>query len=276
MPTVTANAVNLYYDEIPPEAALPRAQGLLPLVFLHGFTLDRRMWRPQVDFFGGRYRLLVVDARGHGLSDAPPTGYSRADRVEDLKGFVDGVGIDRFHLIGLSMGGSTGIGFALKYQHRLASLTLVSSGAAGYNIGKKIERIDQIARERGIEAARTKWKDTSLRYFGARHAEIKQQLAVMMDEHSGAVWADPQRGRYPREEDLARVGTIGVPTLIIAGANDKVFAQLAGELHRRIPASSLLVYENVGHMVNMEAPDRFNTDLDRFLQTQNRRQVGTP
>ncbi|MFZ5979117.1 MAG: alpha/beta fold hydrolase, partial [Candidatus Zixiibacteriota bacterium] len=104
-----------------------------PVVFLHGFTLDHRMWTPQIEFFRPYYRLLIPDARGHGRSDAPATGYGRRDRVEDLKRFADKLKIDRFHAVGLSMGGSTSLGLALDSPERLKSMTLVSSGAAGYD-----------------------------------------------------------------------------------------------------------------------------------------------
>jgi pimeloyl-ACP methyl ester carboxylesterase len=88
----------------------------------------------------------------------------------------------------------------------------------------------------------------------------------MMNDYSGAVWRDPMRGKYPREYDLEHVHEITVPTTILAGALDKVFVPLAQELHDRIPMSSLTIYENVGHMLNLEAPARFNADLQLFLE----------
>jgi len=237
-----------------------------PVVFLHGFTLDRRQWSAQAEALAGDYRVILLDARGHGLSDAPETGYSRADRVVDLLRFADNLRIERFHLVGLSMGGSTGIGFALAHQERLASLTLVSTGAAGWNIGKKISRIDRLAREQGLEAARAKWMEYSLMYFKDGQAEIRDLMETMIREHSGAPWMDPRRGNYPDPGvDLDRVHTIAVPTLILAGEKDKIFVPLAHELAARIPDSRVVVYEGVGHMLNLEAPKQFEADLGAFL-----------
>lgn len=258
MPFVTINGVNFHYLD----------RGLdsgPPLVFLHGFTLDHRQWAGEAAFFGNDYRVIIPDSRGHGLSDAPSTNYGRADRVADLIGLLDSLHLDKINLVGLSMGGTTAVGVALAHEQRLASLTLVSTGLAGYNFGKKISRLDQLAREKGSEAALKKWKEMSLLYFKDPDSPIRHLMAEMMDDHSGAVWIDPRRGQYPRDRDIDEVHRITVPTLIIAGALDKVFAKLSSELQTLIPHSELRIYPDVGHMVNLEAPDLFHADLNRFM-----------
>jgi 3-oxoadipate enol-lactonase len=274
MPYAHLGSYRLYYEEFQPPGQEPSSSGedpglraaLPPLVFLHGFTLDRRMWQPQADFFSRYYRVVLLDSRGHGLSDAPATGYSRVDRVEDLRRFIENLQIKRFHLIGLSMGGSTAIGYALKYQERLASLALVSTGAAGYDVSKKIARIDQIARQQGLQTAFAKWKETTLTWYKREKKAMRELMETMIDEHSGAIWLDPRRGNYPRENDLERVPSIKVPVMIFAGAADRLFLPLARLLHDKIPNSRLSIYEGVGHMVNLEAPERFNRELKEFLE----------
>ena len=145
MPFAEIDGLNIFYQDLPDDkSSIDPSRP--PVFFLHGFTLDHRMWRPQTGFFQSDYRLIIPDSRGHGRSDAPQTGYSRDHRVEELAGLINHLGFERIHLVGLSMGGSTGIGFALKYQDRLRSLTLVDTGAAGYDIGPKIARIDRMAR----------------------------------------------------------------------------------------------------------------------------------
>ena len=191
MPHADLGELRLYYEGAGEGEAL---------VFLHGFTLDRRMWRPQVEHFRDRYHVITPDARGHGLSDAPLSGYSRAHRVQDLAQLIDHLKIDSLHLVGLSMGGATAIGYALEHQERLKSLTLVSTGAAGYSPGKKIDRLDQIARESGVAAALAKWKEWSLSFYKDDRRELRDPLDTMMSEYSGAVWKDPMRGQYPRED----------------------------------------------------------------------------
>lgn len=236
------------------------------LVLLHGFTLDRRMWQPQVEFFRDRYHVVTPDARGHGLSDSPMTGYSRADRVQDLTRLVDNLNIESFHLVGLSMGGSTAIGFALAHPERLKTLTLVSTGAAGYNVGKKFPSLDQVAKDKGAAAALEKWRKWSLAWYKGDLKPLGEFLDSMMSQYSGAVWRDPMRGQYPREDDLSRVANINLPTAIFAGAQDKIFIPLAEQLHSLIRGSRLLVYPKIGHMLNLEQSARFNGDLKVFLE----------
>ncbi len=257
MPLIDLGEIKMYYKEC--------GEGV-PIICLHGFSLDHRQWRSQASFFSDSYRVITPDARGHGQSDAPETGYGRANRVEDLAKLVDKLKIDRFHLVGLSMGGSTAIGYALEHQARLLSLSLVSTAAAGYNVSKKFSKLDQLARERGVDAALVKWMTWSLAWYKGRREDIGKEMSVMMDGFSGRIWSDPMRGKYPRTNDLERVHEITAPTAIFAGELDKVFVSLAGELHHRIKGSRLSIYEGTGHMLNIEAPDRFNRELAAFLE----------
>ncbi len=171
------------------------------------------------------------------------------------------------------MGGSTAIAYAFEHQDRLRSLTLVSSSAAGWNVGKKMKRVEQQAKERqpdagekSLEEIRRKWINYSLAFFEKTGKEVPDLLITMMKEHSGAPWMDLRRHNYPDPGvDLERVHTIKVPTLILAGDQDKIFSALAVELDKRIADSRLKIYEDTGHMLNMERPEQFNRDLLEFL-----------
>ena len=263
MPFVTVNDIKLHYEEHSPnDTDLKQTETAIPVVFLHGFTLDHRMWQPQADYFRDHFHIIMMDARGHGLSEAPTSGYSREHRVEDLHSFVNALGLDHFHLVGLSMGGSTGIGFALKHQQRLASLSLVSTSAAGYNIGKWTSQIDKTISDKGLVVARRKWIKSNLAYI---KDDDRVLLETMMKDYSGAVWVDPMRGRYPRSNDLDVIHNIKVPVTVFAGENDSIFLKLAKELHSRTATSQLITYKETGHMLNLEAADSFNADLKLFL-----------
>lgn len=256
------NNVKLYYDEYFPQHGSLAA----PIIFLHGFTLDRRMWQAQLDFFKDKYHILLVDAKGHGKSSAPESGYSRADRIEDLLRFVEVLNLDAHHLVGLSMGGSTALGYSLLYPKNIKSLTLASSSATGYKVGPRISRIDRMVKEQGLEAARKKWIQYAVSYYREDQKGIKELLSLMMTEHSGAPWMDKSRGKYPLpDNDLERISSLNIPTKIFAGTEDKVFEPLAHILGEKIPNSSLSIFEGIGHMINLEDPERFNKELDEFI-----------
>jgi 3-oxoadipate enol-lactonase len=257
MPHIQLDDIRLYYEE------LGSGESIL---FLHGFTLDRRMWGGLPPFLSDAYRVILLDSRGHGLSDAPTTGYSRPERVNDLMRFIDALKIEKLHLVGLSMGGSLGLAFAFEHQKRLKSLTLVSTGAAGYNIGPKFSRLDTLAKEKGPAAVRAEWMRITMSWYKPEQAEIRKLMMTMIEEHSGAVWMDPLRGKYPPSiPDLEQAHKIKVPTCIFVGMEDKIFVPLSQQLHERIEGSILHEYEGIGHMLNLEAPERFNRDLKKFL-----------
>ena len=256
MPYVDLDEFKMYYEE---------AGDGEPLVFLHGFSIDHRQWRPQRDYFSSNYHVICPDARGHGKSEVTRTGYSRKHRVEDLKGFVDTLGLEKFHLVGLSFGGSTAIGFALERQTQLRSLTLVSTGAAGYSAGKKIDRLDKVGRDQSPETAKQIWMQWTLAWYQEDRTHLRDFMRDMMEDYSAAVWHDPMRGKYPREYDLEKVHQIEVPTLIVTGRLDRIFVPLSEKIHQKISSSRLIIYDDVGHMINLEAPEKFNRDLQEFL-----------
>ncbi len=256
MPSYQSGNINLYYEE--------HGQGE-PMIFLHGFTLDHRMWGPQVKFFSGNYRVIVVDTRGHGKSDAPISGYGREYRIEDLLKLFHHLKLKQARLVGLSMGGSTAIGFALKHQEMLKSLTLVSTGAAGFKPGRKVARVDELAKTEGVESARKQWLDWNMIYYRERHQEVGKLLKKMIEEHSGAIWEDSQRGQYPKTDDLEHVHSITVPTLLIAGEKDRIFVPLSEELHELIKNSRLEIMKSAGHILNLEYPQEFNKILEQFI-----------
>ena len=258
MPYYKSGDINLYYEE--------HGSGI-PIIFLHGFTLDHRVWGPQAKFFSANYRVITVDSRGHGKSDAPVTGYGRDFRIDDLLSLFEHLKIELAHLVGLSMGGSTAIGFALKHQSRIKSLMLVSTGAAGFRPGRKVARVDELAKKEGVESARKHWLDWNLIYYKDKHQDVGNLLKKMIKEHSGAIWADKERGNYRKTNDLDHVQKISVPTLLVAGEKDKIFVPLAEELHRRIKSSKLIIMKGAGHILNLEFPQEFNKELNEFLET---------
>lgn len=260
MPYANLGNYKFYYHESGVEH---KQNGTILLV--HAFTVDHRMWRYEIEQFKQDYHVIAVDLKGHGKSDAPESGYSRKDRVEDVKRFLDALQLKSVHYVGLSYGGTTGIGLALTYPEYLKTLTLAATSAAGYSIGPKIGKIDKIAKEVSVEAAKKKWIDSSTLWYKEDKQELRDFIRMMMSEHSGAIWADPQRGNYPREFDLERVHTIQIPTSIIIGELDRIFLPLAKTLHEKIENSELHIFPQIGHMVNLEAPEMFTEKVRQFI-----------
>ncbi|MGH8015783.1 MAG: alpha/beta fold hydrolase, partial [Candidatus Zixiibacteriota bacterium] len=117
-----------------------------------------------------------------------------------------------------------------------------------------------------VESARKYWLEWNLIYYKDKHQDVGKLLKKMIEEHSGAVWADTMRGNYPRTSDLEHVHKMTVPTFLIAGERDKIFVPLAEELHKRIRGSKLVIMKGAGHILNLEYPQEFNKELNSFLE----------
>jgi pimeloyl-ACP methyl ester carboxylesterase len=257
MPEINTGEVKLYYEEY--------GAGV-PIVFLHGFTLDRRMWRTQIEYFSTKYRVIVYDSRGHGKSSCPETGYSRMDRVRDLSKLSESLELDSYHLVGLSMGGATALGYAIDFPETLLSLTLVDTAAGGYKPPAQYKDLRGIARSKGVKEARRLWIRSTLFYFAHRNENLGRELADIISGHCGQLWLDPKRGKYKDRDDVSLAGNIRIPTMIFAGEKDRYFLPLAEALHEKIKNSEIEITPDVGHMLNMEVPARFNSRLAEFLE----------
>ncbi|MEE9441320.1 MAG: alpha/beta hydrolase [candidate division Zixibacteria bacterium] len=256
MPHVDTQEVSIYYET--------KGRGST-IVFLHGFTLDRRMWGTQVEYFSKRFRTLVYDSRGHGKSGCPESGYSRADRVRDLAALVEKLRLAPFHIVGLSMGGATALGYAIDHPESLLSLTLADTAAAGFQPPPKYKDMRERVESMTIADIKRVWKRNALFYYARKNPQLRDELAEMMDGHCGNLWTDPQRGTYKDRDDVVLSSKIKIPTLIFIGEKDKFFLPLAKKLHQNIENSEMDIVSEVGHMVNMEDSNRFNMRLEQFL-----------
>lgn len=266
----TKDGVNLCYEET--------GQGI-PIVFVHEFAGDMRSWEPQVQRFSGSYRTITFNARGYPPSAVPEavSAYSQDHAVADIVAVMDAAGIDKAHIVGLSMGGFATLHFGLRHPDRALSLCV-----AGCGYGAEPEARDRfraeaevIAREllaHGMASFAEKYAygPTRVQFqrSNPRGFEIfKQQLS----EHSALGSANTQLGvqrERPSLYDLREpLSKLTVPTLIINGDEDWGCARPGLMLKETIPSAALAVIPNCGHTMNLEATELFNALLANFLAT---------
>lgn len=238
-----------------------------PLVFLHGFSVDHRMWDSQVDLFAQQYQVIRYDLRGFGQSSLPAGPYAH---VEDLRTLLDHLGLARATLVGLSRGGSVALDFTLTHPQRVDKLVLVDSVLGGYRWSTEQRQLDQAvwetARTEGIPAGKAAWLRHPLFAPALEQPAVAQPFAQMVNEYSG--WHFLQRDLDQRLDVPAarRLPEIHCPTLVVVGERDLVdFLQIAQQLVVGIPNAQKVVLPGVGHMANMEAPAAFNAALLAFL-----------
>ncbi len=251
------NGTRLYYE---------MAGSGHPLVLVHGFTLDTRMWDDQFEVFAEHYQVLRYDVRGFGKSALAST--EPYDHSDDLKALMDHLGIDHAHIIGLSMGGGIAINFALAYPDATDTLVPVDAGCDGYRFQGEhpVLLIQRKAQQDGIDAAKELWLNHPLFIPACENPTVAARLKEMVADYSGWHLVNNNPGRIPKPYAMERLSTINVPTLIIIGERDTPNIHgIADILEERIAGTKKVVMPGVGHMSNMEDPERFNEIVLGFL-----------
>lgn len=248
------------------------------IVFAHEFAGDCRSWEPQVRHFSRWYRCITYNARGYPPSSVPPdaAAYSQDRAVADLIAVMDAAGVDKAHVVGLSMGGFAALHAGLRHPDRARSLCV-----AGAGYGAEPEKQAVFQQESEISAAMM--LEQGMQAFARRYAANRTRTSFRSADprgfevflaqfagHSNLGSANTQLGvqrlrpsLYALKEQLAK---LTVPTLIVNGDEDAPCLAAGLMLKATIPSAALAVLPNCGHTINLEAPDDFNRLLGSFLQ----------
>ncbi|MEQ8493113.1 MAG: 3-oxoadipate enol-lactonase [Gammaproteobacteria bacterium] len=238
------------------------------IVFSNSLGANLSMWEPQAAHFRERFRVVRYDQRGLGLSEVPQGPYSFTGLVEDVVALADALGLERFHFVGLSMGGMTALGLALTYPQRLLSVTpancVAGFGAdARRNWEERIATVTQGGLEPLLESTLERWFTAPTR--AARPAQMQA-----VREMVAATPVQGYVGCCGALEGLdydGRLEAITTPTLFIAGSEDpSTTASAMRAMHARV-AGSRYVELPAAHVSNLECPDAFNDALDDFFAT---------
>ena len=269
MPMLAADdGVKLYYEE---------AGAGTPVVFVHEFAGDSRSWEPQLRHFSRRYRCITYNARGYPPSEVPGDveRYSQARARDDIRSVLDGLGIERAHIVGLSMGAFATLHFGISYGKRALSLTIAGGGygahPAQYAKFQKDSRANgeairsdgmaKFAATYGHGPTRVQFQNKDPRGF----AEYIRQLS----EHSALGSANTMLGYQARRPSLydltSDMARIDVPTLIMAGDEEEPCLEVCLLMKRAIPTAGLAILPKSGHGINLEEPGLFNRLLEDFF-----------
>ncbi len=228
-----------------------------PLVMLHGGFLDRRSWDPQVGVLARAHRVVRYDARYHGKSTSAPGEYTS---FNDLLGVLDELSIDRAIIMGLSLGGSTAIDFAIAYPDRVTALILVAPGASGYG-SESAAFVQDMQKFFGVLVA--DGADAAIDYFlgwtvvGLNRTRADVDAAVMDKVRSMAKGSLAKMNSQIVAKELdppaiGRLQELQAPTLVVVGDHDQSYLL---DLARRVAAEAadaeLAVIPGAAHMVNM-------------------------
>ncbi len=239
-----------------------------PLIFVHGFSLDHRMWDDQISAFTDSYRVVRYDVRGFGQSaDVPTDPYSSP---ADLLGLMDALNIEKAHLVGLSMGGAIVVDFTTDYPDRVLSLTPVDAPLGGMDwttdFPARMGAAAALANESGIEAALKPWLEDPLLAPAMANTDCAPALKEIIGDYTGWHWTSGAKGLSGDTPTIQLLDKISVPTLVVVGEHDLAdFHGAADIMEANIPGARKVIVSGVGHMSNMEDPTGFNTLLAEFL-----------
>jgi len=235
-----------------------------PILFMHGATLDHRMWRAQVAGLADRFHVITYDLRGFGGSATPVPPFKHC---EDAAALLEHFGMQRATVVGHSIGGLYALELALSRPDLVGALaTLCMSGlgepAFPDAIVKIFGAVRQAAREHGVDAAKAIWKTTGWFDSAMKVPQLARELDAMLAAYSGIYWTADVSGSNIEPPVRTRLEELRIPTLVVDGGQDLDYNhQIADILVRRVAGAKLLRLPHAGHMANMEDPVAVNDAL---------------
>ena len=269
MPHIRADdGTMLHYEE---------AGSGLPILFVHEFLGEIAAWEAQMRHFSRRYRCIAYNARGYPPSDVPdsPDAYSFEHQRSDIRAMLDGLGIDRAHVVGLSMGAHATFYFGMKWPERALSMTLAGIGSGSMPDARErfsreseaaadtllAEGWEKSADSRTLTPTRVQLRNKDPRGFAEFVAWVRRHSSL-----GSAMTLKGYQAKRPSLQDFAgQARACAVPTLIVSGDEDEPCLDASLELKRAMPSAGLALMPQTGHACNLEEPDLFNGQLERFF-----------
>jgi len=272
MPFAEVNGIKLYY-EIHGDGS--------PLIMLHGYGATSKVWIGQVDALSKHFKVIIYDQRSSGNSDHPKEDYTLDTLVEDLKGLMDFLKVEKAHLMGQSMGGWVSQNFALKYPDRVNKLVLVGTNHKGAGL--------HILRDTMIdlyETAKTSKEDAFWKYAKLMHhrsflkdmkADPKKKfyglwsVEDLIEEFADNKMSPEDYKRFEKagsmHDALDQLSELNHPAILIGGSHDKMSPKLVmDEMHAELPNSTIKIFDISGHHVFIERAPEVNEVIIDFLK----------
>ncbi len=259
------SGVNLYVEDV--------GQGR-PVIFLHGWPLDSRMFEYQYMRLPARgYRCIGIDFRGFGKSDAPWEGYDYDRYADDVRAVIDALKLEDAVLVGFSMGGATAVRYAARHQsHGISKLLLIGAAAPSFTVrdgvpdAMKPEEVDEQIIRPTLED-RPKMITSFGKMLTHKSPSASSFAWVEMVAFQASAVGTLRAAEMLRDSDLRDdLARITVPTAIFHGEKDKVCPYgLAQTMNAGIATSHVVTFEKSGHALMMDEPEKFNEELAAFL-----------
>ena len=236
-----------------------------PLILIHGFLGSSKMWEPQINFFKNHFRVITPDLPGFGKSNKAKSHNSIQSIANLLMDCLEEKKIDKFYLLGHSMGGMIVQEMAKKYGNKIVKLICYSTGPRGEMPGR-FESVDQSRenlKKKGLEiTAKNIAKTWFVRKENAKYFDI----CIEAGKQTSTKAADDALIAFKNWNGVNTLKNIKNETLIVWGDQDKSYnLEQIKTLEKSIKKSKLVIFKNCAHNVHLEQPDQFNNAIKNFL-----------
>ncbi len=261
MPSINVSGTSLVYDVAGEGPAL---------VLLHAGIADRRMWTRAIPGLSGDFRIVAPDHRGFGDSPIGPGAFSW---TADLLGLMDALGIERAHLVGVSMSAHVALDLAIAHPERVDRLVLVGGGLEGWDYAPEMTEADEVE-TRAFEAGdfdTAAWSQVRFWLDGPDRSEDEvdpalRRLVYEMQLHAYEIDDPSAELSWLVPEYRPRLAEIKAPTLVLAGSLDRSdIRRMAPVLAAEIPGARYAELPGVAHLPPLEDPDGFVAAVRPFL-----------
>jgi 3-oxoadipate enol-lactonase len=263
MPEIVVNKANLFYEDT--------GKGK-PVVFLHGYVGDIEDWRAQINHFSPEYRCLALDQRGRGKGIAPKTKeeYSFDLFVDDIFKWVVKLRVEKFVLVGHSLGGMIAQGFVFAHPEMVGALVLTDTSSGLMSVRNDTEhqkRLNEIALTLGTVAAfdydLVNNSATRARYM--KHPETFDRMREKTRTTSPEGYVFVRGAGSGRPVFTDRLPEIKCPVLLFCGTDDTGLVEPMKVMASKLK-SELVWIKDAGHGVMYEKPSQYNEALEKFLK----------
>ncbi len=243
----------------------------VPLLLLHAFPLNGRMFEPQLEAFSGDRRVIALDYPGFGRSPRTPAQPDMRYYAEGVRGLLDRIGVERVVLGGVSMGGYVAFECMRAFPERVSGLVLANTRPDPDSEEIQATRKEMALRVAGegigvlVELQMNRLLSPATRHNDEGLVE-KVRSIILENTPDGAVAA--LGAMRERRDSTPLLGEIGVPTLVIGGEDDSISSpEVMDAMAEKIPDVRHVTLPKAGHLSNVEDQEGFNAALGEFLAT---------
>ncbi|MEM0897411.1 MAG: alpha/beta hydrolase [Verrucomicrobiota bacterium] len=265
MPTVETNGITMHYDE--------RGDGD-PVLMIMGITAPGAVWEAHADDWSQHFRCIMPDNRGVGASSKPPGEYTSEMMADDHAGLLDALGIEKAHVVGVSMGSIIAQQIALRHPDKVRSAVLMCPWARCDRYAKSVFEHMKVCKARLNTVEFMEW--IQLLIFTKPFWDNDEAYEGMVTGRADAALDETPQPLHGLEGQAAacvnhdvsdRLGSISAPSLVIGGKDD-IFTPLwmAEEVAGGIPGCEKHFYDNAGHAFHWECMDDFNPRIREWLK----------